>query len=77
MYNLFVNNNRPEFCKSWNSKFRKNASKHVTVNGKTNDDDIANKFAFTVFYKSSFDIILSYDENKRKYADICYKYCSL
>ena len=77
MYKHFVNKNQREFWKSWNSKFRKNVSKHVTVNGKIDDDGIANKFAFFVFYKSSYDIILSVDENNRKYSDICYKYCSL
>ena len=28
-YKHFVNKNPPEVCKSWNSKFRKNVSKHV------------------------------------------------
>ena len=33
----FVNNNPPEFWKSWNSKFKKYESKHVTINGETDD----------------------------------------
>ena len=43
MYKHFVNKNQSEFWKSWNSKFRENVSKHVTINGKTEDADVANE----------------------------------
>ena len=49
-------------------------SKHVTINGKTEDVDIANEFEChfsSIFYKSSDDI-LGCEEYKRKCEDINY-----
>ena len=49
-------------------------NKHVTINGKTEDADIANEFSChfnSVFYNSSDDI-LSYDEHKRECEDLNY-----
>ena len=48
--------------------------KHVTINGKTDDADIANEFAFhfsSLFYKSCNDI-LTCDEYKHESEDIHY-----
>ena len=54
----FASKKIPEFWKSWNAKFRKNVSKHVTINGFSDDTGIANQFAehfSKVFCNSSHD----------------------
>jgi len=51
MYSHFINKKIPEFWKTWNAKFRKNASKQVN-NGYVNDVDIANEFA--AYFKQVF-----------------------
>jgi len=45
MYSHFVSKRIPEFGKSWNAKFKKNANKHINVYGYTSDADIANEFS--------------------------------
>jgi len=53
-----MNKKMPEFWKTWNSKFRKNVSKQVIVNGHTDDPGIANEFAShfsQVYYQSADD----------------------
>ena len=54
-----MNKKMPEFWKTWNSKFRKNASKQVIINGHTDDLGIANEFAChfsQVYYQSTDDV---------------------
>jgi len=47
----------PEFWKTWNSKFRKNVSKQMIINGNTVDLAVANEFAchFSNIYCQSTD----------------------
>ena len=55
----FINKEILDFWKSWNAKFRKNASAHVTINRYTGDADIANVFAkhfSKVHYQSGDDL---------------------
>ena len=54
----FMTKKMPEFWKTWNSKFRKNVSKQVIINGHTDDLGIANEFAShfgQVYYRSTDD----------------------
>ena len=41
----FQNQKFPELWKTWNTKFRKNITKHININGHTDDNSIANEFA--------------------------------
>jgi len=43
-YVHFMNKKMPEFWNTWNSKFRKNISKQVIINGHMDDLGIANEF---------------------------------
>ena len=45
IYEHFRNKNPSEFWKSWNSKFRRNITKNITIAGCQCDRDISNKFA--------------------------------
>ena len=45
MHLHFLNKNLPEFWKVWNRKFRKSAASPVTINGSSNDQQIADAFA--------------------------------
>ena len=45
----------PEFWKTWNSKFRKNVSKQVIVNGHTDDLAIVACHFSNVYYQSTDD----------------------
>ena len=45
--------------KSRNSKFIKNVSKHVTINGKTEDVDIVNEFA-AILVQYSTNLVMIY-----------------
>jgi len=50
----------PEFWKTCNSKFRKNVSKQVIINGHTDNLNIANEFAShfsQVHYQSTDDAV--------------------
>jgi len=54
----FVHKDSPQFWKAWNTRFKKNISKGVIINGHTNDDEIASEFAShfkSVFYNSDED----------------------
>lgn len=64
----FMKKNIPDFWKTWNSKFKKNVCKRVNLDGCTNDEETANKFAAhfnNVFCKSSDDTS-AYDDYLRK-----------
>jgi len=53
-----MNKDIPNCWKTWNSKFKKDICKQVNIEGCTDDNDIANKFAVhfkNVFCKSSDD----------------------
>ena len=52
MYSHFMNKQITEFWKTWNSKFRKNTSKQVNINGHVSDIGIANEFA--TYFKQVF-----------------------
>ena len=59
LYSHFINKKIPDFWKCWNAKFRKNTNAHVTINGYTDDADIANVFANhfrKVHYQSGDDL---------------------
>jgi len=45
LFSHFLNKRPSEFWKTWQSKFRKNVAKNITIDGRENDQDIANKFA--------------------------------
>jgi len=56
----FINKKMPEFWRTWNSKFRKNVSKQVIINGHTDNFSIANEFAShfsQVHYQSTDDAV--------------------
>jgi hypothetical protein len=53
IYEHFTNKNPSELWKSWNSKFRRNINKRISIDGCHVDYEIANKFAehFSNIYK--------------------------
>jgi len=68
MYSHFVNKRIPEFWKSWNANFKKNAN---NVNGYTSDVDIADEFAvhFKKVFCRSDDDVSSRSEYLHKHAE--------
>lgn len=64
LYTHFIKKNVPDFWKTWNAKFRKNVSRHVNINGCTNDADIASEFAthFNNVYCKSDDDDIAYND---------------
>ena len=57
LFDQFMNKRIPEFWKSWSSKFHRNVTKNVDINGFNSELVISNAFAdhFSFIYSTSYN----------------------